>query len=87
MTEKGFNKCTECGDDIGAVVVFCQLAKMGKLKKVADTNEVDIRNVDNFPEFDTTIGDILEMLQFPKTQMCCRAHLIGFMGSINTKLH
>ena len=41
MTEKGFNKCTECGDDIGAVVVFCQLAKMGKLKKKEKNNKLN----------------------------------------------
>lgn len=87
MTEKGFNKCTACGDDIGAVVIFCQLAKMGKLKKIAEDQKIDIRNIDNFPEYNTDIGDILNFLNFPLTRACCRSHLIGFMGSINTHLH
>ena len=69
--------CYECGNDIGSIFQFTNLAIKGFYKKELDKLNIDVEKMDIHPSAAKPIKFILDAVEL--NNICCRKSIIGYV--------
>lgn len=69
--------CYECGEYLGAVFRFIEMAKQGYNKEIVAKSNIDVDKIDLCGTVEAPIGFILDAVNLNK--ICCRKNIIGYV--------
>jgi DNA-directed RNA polymerase subunit N (RpoN/RPB10) len=69
--------CYECGEYLGSLFEFINIAKQGFYKEITQKSNVDIDKIDLNGSVAEPIGFILDAVKLNK--ICCRKCIIGYV--------